>query len=115
MVSLGFLSIFSDDLRLPKAEPQSCIANCQVLIMTKRTAAEDKARNEEVGLQLDQPTRQRVEETLTRLGYDAGPSDGVFDDRTRTAIRGFQKEWHFVESGYLDEVTFVRLLAIGIY
>ena len=83
--------------------------------MSKKPSASETAKAQEIGLKLDHDTKVRIEKTLTSLGHDCGEVDGVFDTNTRSAIRNFQKEWSFQETGYLDEVTFVRLLAIGIF
>jgi len=78
-------------------------------------SAEKLAKEQEQNLFLDRATKFRIEQTLEALGHDCGKIDGLFDIETRSAIRSFQNVWSFRETGYLDEVTFVRLLAIGIY
>lgn len=40
---------------------------------------------------LTQANRIRLQERLTRLGYDTGSTDGVFGAKTRAAIAGFQR------------------------
>ena len=34
----------------------------------------------------------RVQAGLNRLGYEAGPTDGVFGPKTEAAIRGYQSD-----------------------
>lgn len=73
-----------------------------------------KAKAQESGLNLSELDRTRVERLLEDAGFDPGPSDGIFDPRTRKAIAAYQKQWGFPQTGFLDEVTYVRMLADGI-
>ncbi|MBC7975941.1 MAG: peptidoglycan-binding protein [Myxococcales bacterium] len=47
---------------------------------------------------------------LKRLGYDPGPVDDVYGQRTRSALTRFQRAKHLPVSGTLDDET-LRLLA----
>ena len=64
----------------------------------------------ENGLGLSRRDRISVEQRLRFLGYDVGPQDGVFDNRTRAAIEGYQKARGIDASGYLNRPTVVRLV-----
>ncbi|MEO3435356.1 peptidoglycan-binding domain-containing protein [Inquilinus sp. CAU 1745] len=62
----------------------------------------------------DQVTLQRedirsVQFNLNKLGYEAGPTDGVMGDRTRTALRGFQEDAELPETGSISLETMYRL------
>ncbi|MEL7468255.1 MAG: peptidoglycan-binding protein [Pseudomonadota bacterium] len=75
-------------------------------------AAAEKARYEkaEAALKLSKPDRQSVEQRLRFLGFAAGQEDGVFDDRTRAAIKGYQSSRSIGDTGYLDSDTVVMLV-----
>ena len=77
---------------------------------------EDRARAEaaESALNLNDLARGLIEQRLTALDLKPGPADGVFDDRTRRAIRRFQAARGFPETGYLDQGAMVALLAGGV-
>ena len=51
-----------------------------------------------------------TEMLLGRLGYDVGPFDGVLDDRTRTAVRQYQKDHKIPETG--DPFSFDTVQAV---
>jgi hypothetical protein len=51
-----------------------------------------------------------TEMLLGRLGYDAGPFDGVLDDRTRTAVRRYEKDHKIPETG--DPFSFDTVQAV---
>lgn len=68
-------------------------------------AAEDR-------LNLNVATRLLIENRLRSAGFDPGRSDGVFDDKTRKAIRKYQKARGLRETGYIDPST-VRALLLG--
>ena len=78
---------------------------------TKNAAALDAARRNEERLGMNQGTKQLVEDRLMRLGLKPGEIDGVFDDRTRRAIRRYQDARKLQKTGYLNQRTVVRLLA----
>lgn len=63
---------------------------------------------------LNAQTRTLIEGRLTALGLKPGPVDGVFDDRTRRAIRRYQEVRELPVTGYLNQGTVVRLLADSI-
>ena len=55
--------------------------------------------------------RLRVQDTLRRLGYYKGPSDGVFGPLTRAAIRRFQRDIGATTSGRLTAEEASRLVS----
>jgi peptidoglycan hydrolase-like protein with peptidoglycan-binding domain len=81
-------------------------------------AADREARRQaeaaEAALGLNAVTRKLVEERLASLDLRPGEADGVFDDKTRRAIRRFQASRGMVETGYLDQAALVALLAGGV-
>lgn len=56
----------------------------------------------EDALALDQPTRRRVQQQLSILGYDPRGIDGVFGPGTRAALREWQSERSLAGDGYLS-------------
>ena len=52
-----------------------------------------------------------VQRILAKNGYDAGPADGVMGDKTRAAIKAFQKDNGMQPTGQLDEKVVRALLA----
>ena len=42
----------------------------------------------------------RMQEELTKRGYDAGGADGKIGSKTRKAIRAFQKDNRMAQDGY---------------
>ncbi|MGC5198628.1 peptidoglycan-binding domain-containing protein, partial [Aphanothece microscopica] len=65
-------------------------------------------------LNLNGLARNLIEQRLDNLGFRPGAVDGVFDDRTRRAIRRFQDSRGMEETGYLDQASMVALLAGGV-
>jgi hypothetical protein len=51
-----------------------------------------------------------TEMLLGQLGYDVGPFDGVLDDRTRDAVRRYQRDHQLPENG--DPFTFETVQAV---
>lgn len=78
--------------------------------------AEDRARAEaaEASLGLNDLARTLIEQRLAALDLRPGEVDGIFDDRTRRAIRRFQTARGLPETGYLDQSSMVGLLAGGV-
>jgi peptidoglycan hydrolase-like protein with peptidoglycan-binding domain len=79
-------------------------------------SAEDRARAEaaEAALGMNAVARNLIEARLAALDLRPGEVDGVFDDRTRRAIRRFQAARGMPETGYLDQAAMVALLAGGV-
>ncbi len=73
-----------------------------------------KAEAAEQALGLNDLARKLIEERLAALDLKPGEPDGVFDDKTRRAIRRFQSSRGMAETGYLDQAAMVGLLAGGV-
>jgi peptidoglycan hydrolase-like protein with peptidoglycan-binding domain len=69
------------------------------------------AQAAEDALGLNDLTRRLIEERLANLGFDPGVTDGTFDDKSRRAIRRFQKARGQEVTGYVDQTAIVALLA----
>ncbi len=68
----------------------------------------------EAGLRLNREERRLIQQGLTVLGFDPGPSDGLFGQRTREAISRWQVSTRgMVATGYLDTDAARTLLAAG--
>lgn len=77
----------------------------------ERVAAQQARREaRENALNLSQQDRLSVEQRLRVLGYEVGPIDGVFDERTRSGIIGYQKARGLNATGYLNRRTAVTLV-----
>lgn len=52
-----------------------------------------------------------VQQRLSNLGYDCGPADGQLNERTREALRSFQRAQvdHLEVTGELDHATLARI------
>ncbi|HSF64263.1 MAG TPA: peptidoglycan-binding domain-containing protein, partial [Paracoccaceae bacterium] len=74
----------------------------------------ERAKAAEDALNLNGLARNLIEQRLENLGFRPGTVDGVFDDRTRRAIRRFQDSRGMAETGYLDQASMVALLAGGV-
>lgn len=55
---------------------------------------------------------QQVQRNLGQQGYNPGPQDGIWGDRTRTALQNFQRDQGLRQSGQLDHQT-IAALGIG--
>jgi len=77
----------------------------------ERAAAEaSRWQKTEDALALSPRDKVSVERRLLALGYAAGRPDGIFDERTRAAIKGYQSARGLIDSGYLDRATVVSLV-----
>ncbi|MBS0013238.1 MAG: lytic murein transglycosylase [Desulfobacterales bacterium] len=54
---------------------------------------------------------KEIQQNLNRLGFDAGPADGVAGPRTRAAIRAFQQNHDLAADGYPSAKLLERLRA----
>lgn len=87
-------------------------AQDRIAVLRNAQSQENRAaQQEENALNLNPITRRVVEQRLAQAGYDPGTVDGVFDDRTRRAIRRYQASRGLPQTGYLTEAVVVRLLA----
>ncbi|MEM6623479.1 MAG: peptidoglycan-binding protein [Pseudomonadota bacterium] len=64
----------------------------------------------EEALRLSAADRKSVEARLQFLGFQPGPVDGRFNNRTRGAIKGYQNARGFAQTGYLNRQTVVMLV-----
>lgn len=71
----------------------------------------ESARAEEREILTNNITRLLVEQRLIGLGYNLGIADGKFTDRTRRALREYQKDRGIFASGYVTKRTAAFLLA----
>lgn len=71
-----------------------------------------EAKAQEDRLRLSAATRLLIENRLRSSGLDPGRIDGVFDDKTRKAIKKYQKNRGLNQTGYIDPAT-VRALLLG--
>ena len=67
----------------------------------------------ELSLALDRSSRAVVQMGLTSLGFDTGPADGLFGNRTRSAIRSWQSASDYEATGYLTPLQAGLLMAAG--
>lgn len=97
------------------------IAEAQSRIAAAQEAAQGgdrdraTARAAEDALGLNALTQRLIEQRLEGLGFDPGPADGTFDEKTRRAIRRFQKARGQEVTGYIDQSSIVALLAGAIF
>ncbi|WP_177418530.1 peptidoglycan-binding domain-containing protein [endosymbiont of Lamellibrachia barhami] len=52
---------------------------------------------------------RKAQEALTGLGYNPGPVDGFWGNKTKYAIFSFQKKVGIEETGQLDSLTLEKL------
>ena len=57
----------------------------------------------------DRGTIRAVQQTLNHRGFKAGPADGILSDRTRAALRQFQRSENLEDTGRLNERTLAHL------
>ena len=76
----------------------------------REQARRARYRATEDALRLSHQDRVSVERRLRYLGFETGPMDGNFDQRTRAAISGYQASRGFERTGYLDRTTVVTLV-----
>ncbi len=60
---------------------------------------------------LSREDAEEMQQLLNRLGFDAGPEDGLPGSRTRAAIRAFQEELSLPPDGYPEPAVLQRLRA----
>lgn len=91
-------------------------ANARIEALEAEAGQEDTSGLEagEAALGLNGAARRIVEQRLAALELRPGEVDGVFDERTRRAIRRFQETRNLPQTGYLDQSTTVALLAGGL-
>ncbi|CAM4273090.1 peptidoglycan-binding domain-containing protein [Palleronia rufa] len=70
-----------------------------------------EAEAAENALGLSPAVRRAVEQRLAALRLDPGAVDGEFDQATRAALRRYQQSAGIPDTGYVNQITAVRLLA----
>ena len=75
-------------------------------------AAQD-ASAVEASLCLDAPMRRLIQRGLRQAGFDPGTATGLFNGRTRAAIKRWQEAWGRSPTGYVDAQQAKLLLAVG--
>jgi peptidoglycan hydrolase-like protein with peptidoglycan-binding domain len=87
------------------------LAKLDAIEGAERQAAEiARLEQIEAALNLSDQDRLSVEQRLRALSFEVGPLDGVFDDRSRAAIKGYQAARDINDTGYLDRLTVVTLV-----
>jgi peptidoglycan hydrolase-like protein with peptidoglycan-binding domain len=76
----------------------------------RATAEQSRAEQTEAALALNAKDRQSVEQRLRSLGFEPGPIDGEFDQRSRAAIEGYQSSRGIDPTGYLNRETVVGIV-----
>lgn len=94
--------VFAAEARARRAELQGDTQNAELI----RRAKAEEARVAGNGI-----VRLLVEQKLQELGLKPGRVDGKFDDKTRRAVRKFQRIRKIPVTGYVTQQTIVRLLA----
>lgn len=67
-------------------------------------------KKSEAALKLSQQDMISLEKRLRFMGFETGAEDGVFDDRTRSAVKGYQASRGLKDSGYFDRPSIVALV-----
>lgn len=94
----------------PKAEPGTYSGSESVLpVEGAQAAVTTEAENET----FTREERVLVQQSLTALGFNTGPADGVFGHRTRTAIRDWQSASGYEVTGEVTRNQFATLTAAG--
>lgn len=75
-----------------------------------RKSEVEAAAEREAAIGLSDGSRALIEGQLSRLGFDAGDTDGSFDDSTRRALREFQTRQGLPVTGYVDQDTVQGLI-----
>ena len=75
--------------------------------LKRLTDARDKvtAEQSEAALKLKPAVRRNIQTALWALGFNPGVPDGVFGERTRDAIRSWQKSRSLPATGFLDAAS----------
>ncbi len=86
-------------------------AQARIAELTRSDQAETQYLASEQSLGLNLITLQLIEARLEQLGLEPGRVDGALDEDSRRAIRRYQQARGLPESGYVNDMTLVRLLA----
>jgi len=112
----GYLQAWPRGIYQEQAEASITALTTPVVPIEPVPQEGDTARAQfvEQALNLNDQTRAVIEQRLDRLGLNPGRVDGVFDERTRRAIRRYQTERGTPVTGFLDERTMILMLAEAI-
>ncbi|MFK7942200.1 MAG: peptidoglycan-binding protein [Paracoccaceae bacterium] len=89
----------------------NALAKLDAIESAERNAAlADKLTKIENSLNLSDNDMLSVEQRLRFLGFEVGAVDGLFDERTRAGIKGYQNTREMEETGYLNRPTVVQLV-----
>ncbi|QNU68868.1 peptidoglycan-binding protein [Ruminiclostridium herbifermentans] len=83
---------------------------CPYSVTTKDTK-KSTSTNAEKSISLTKSKIIQIQEKLNKLGYDCGKADGVIGNKTKAAIKAFQKEKGLVVDGVIGSKT---LKALGL-
>ena len=86
-------------------------AQARIAELTRSDQAQTQYLASEQSLGLNLITLQLIEARLEQLGLEPGRVDGALDEDSRRAIRRYQQARGLPESGYVNDMTLVRLLA----
>ena len=97
-----------------QAEQIAADAGVKVAELTPQTLSREVAAGIEADLGLSRDDNRTVQAALNRLGYDAGPEDGVMGRRTRQAVASYQLATGLPATGVITQGTAERLgLTLG--
>lgn len=99
-----YLSAYPEGVFVTEAQTRIAELTRQDVRTTEHQAAED-------ALDLNIITIRLIEARLDHLGLNPGAVDGRIDDGTRRALRRYQQSRGLPATGYVSEMTLVRLLA----
>ncbi len=92
-------------VELWKAKPIKAEANTVEI-----PAAWEEDRSKTAAVDMNQAVKN-IQLILNKIGYDAGPADGMMGARTKNAIAAFQKDHGMNATGEVDEALVKALLA----
>ena len=81
-------------------EPGSSVASAEE---TSKLSVDDRLKLAEKSLELTRAKRRQIQHGLHELGFDAGLADGLFDNKSRRAIRLWQQAESKESTGYLNQ------------
>jgi peptidoglycan hydrolase-like protein with peptidoglycan-binding domain len=98
----------------PAASPDTATARPQAAAgwhgrAIQRPKAADPERARATGRPVEGVRVERIQRMLRRLGYAAGPVDGILGPRTRASVQWFQIKHGLPPSGVVDALTLRRL------
>ncbi len=88
-------------------------AACLLFAAPASFAFQASASNTQLAQKSKALSPKEIQQRLKDLGFDPGPIDGAFGDRTATALRAFQRKAGVPETGTVDDATMKELIASG--